>query len=61
VTVVLDRPDMGRRPELDPGSLAGDVVVPANETSEPFGQRIDDAFAGNIGSRTASIEHGKPV
>ena len=40
MAVVLDRPDMGRRPELDPGGLAGDMVVPANKAPEPLGQRI---------------------
>jgi hypothetical protein len=49
VPIVLDRPDVGGRAELDPRGLAGHVVVPADQAAQPLGQRIDDAFAGDIG------------
>ena len=51
VTVVLSSvADNGRRPELDPGGLAGrDGRLLANEPPEPLGQRVDDALAGNAG------------
>ena len=50
--VVLDRADVGGRPELDAGGNAGDVVVPPDEAAQPLWQRVDEAFAGDDGGTT---------
>jgi len=43
VPIVIDRPDVSGRPQLDSGSVARDMVVPADKTTEPFRKRVDYA------------------
>jgi hypothetical protein len=47
VTVEIHRPDVGRGPELDARGLARDVIVAADEATEPLGERVDDALEGD--------------
>jgi hypothetical protein len=43
VPIVIDRPYVSSRTQLDSGSVARDMVVPADKATEPFRKRMDYA------------------
>ena len=56
---MLDRPDVGGRPELDARGVAADVVVPADEAAQPLRQRFDEASATRMGGAARRRGTGK--
>jgi hypothetical protein len=49
VPVVVDRPDMGGCTQLNSGGLTRDMIMTTDQDAKPFGQRIDNACAGDAG------------